>query len=478
MATSSKTLSPGGALLRASRMFSLPNPIPPPPSTNFNDSTTTCFPTHQVITTLPSARKQGDWGLKRPLPLRSTTKSSTPFLRVKAIDTVEQITDFASAADHALTLRKFQELGLPVTSQRSTSENSTVLGLSATNLPQKSAFEDEFDVTDVPPEKRAEARDKRWKFSGPWLAGMPAGEFQKWLIREVRPKRQAFRQFLRQKIADEINEEATQAALEKAEAPPPKIDAASVTEDQVLEYLRKARYDKRSIYDMVGEFLDLAPLRPPSLAHTAVQLGLLSHDSSARVEPSQDIKSPYAESGPPITHPSAGLSYLRTNMYMENHPIYGPQAEHAPVQARLLRPRQLLVSNRARLGVAGFVAEAPQGDTNTNQKSAQRSENRLQHLDPTVVGGQKVWIRPRKAHISSTGRLILSVAEPSKEAVLVARELLGEAVVLGAVKETSPDTPSQPRNALDVRRRYQNFRAPSSSPAPAMSSARDYGLKP
>ncbi|KAL1836465.1 hypothetical protein VTJ49DRAFT_5125 [Mycothermus thermophilus] len=469
MATSSRTLSPGGALLRASRMFSLPAPIPPPPSNNpasphHSETATTAYPTHQVITTLPSARKQGDWGLKRPLPPKSTTRTTHPLLRVKAIDTVEQITDFSSGADHAITLRKFQELGLPVTSQRTAAGDSATSGVNKMYLPQKSAFEDEFDVTDVPPEKRTENLETRWKFSGPWLAGMPPGEFQRWLVREVRPKRAAFREFLRNKIANELNAAAATAALDKAEEAPTPIDVSSVTEDQVIDFLRRMRYDKQPIYDLVGEFLDLAPLKPPTLAQTG-----LPEQTPAKLE-YKDLNSPYAEHGPPVTHPSAGLSYLRTSMYMENHPIYGPQKEHTPAVARVLRPHQSRLGTRAKLGVAGFVVDSgSSGDTKTNQKS----DNRMSSLDPSIVGGQKVWVQPRQAYVDSTGHVMLKVSDASAESVLVAQELVGDAVVLGTVKKTQPLQRTE--TAQDLRSRYK---ARPTSSAPAMSSAQDYGLKP
>ncbi|KAL2267016.1 hypothetical protein VTJ83DRAFT_4293 [Remersonia thermophila] len=469
MATSSRTLSPGGALLRASRMFSLPAPIPPPPSNNpasphHSETATTAYPTHQVITTLPSARKQGDWGLKRPLPLKSTTRTTHPLLRIKAIDTVEQITDFSSGADHAITLRKFQELGLPVTSQRTAAGDSAASSVNKMYLPQKSAFEDELDVTDVPPEKRTENLEMRWKFSGPWLAGMPPGEFQRWLAREVRPKRAAFREFLRGKIASELNEAAATAALDKAEPAPAPIDASSVTEDQVVDFLRRMRYDKQPIYDLVGEFLDLAPLKPPTLVQTG-----LPEQTPIKLE-YKDVNSPYAEHGPPVTHPSAGLSYLRTSMYMENHPLYGPQKEHAPVVARVLRPRQNRLGTRAKLGVAGFVVDSGHcGDAKANQKA----ESSMSILNPDVVGGHKLWVQPRQAYVDSTGHVMLTVSDASQESVLVAQELVGDAVVLGTSKRSQPQQRAE--TALDLRNRYK---ARPTSSAPALSSAQDYGLKP
>src|SRR5271167_5280501 len=116
----SRSVSPGGALLRASRLFSVPPPLPRPAgdlssTAIFNSDTATLpHPIHLSITTPQSSLARGDWGFKRPLPLRSTTKSSTPVIRVDAIDTFEHITEFASAADHSLSLQKWQEMGVPL----------------------------------------------------------------------------------------------------------------------------------------------------------------------------------------------------------------------------------------------------------------------------------------------------------------------------------------------------------------------------
>lgn len=416
---------------------------------------TLSFPTHQVITTLSSSRKAGDWGLKRPLPLKSTTRSSNPMLRIKAIDTIEQITDFTSATDHGITLRKFQELGIPITARRP-ADGSKDSSPAALNLPQKSVFESDIDKTDIPPKQRVNTVDRRWKFTGPWLAGMTQGEFDKWLVKEVRPRRRAFRRFLKTKIAKDMHTAALQSALDKGEqlqADP--IDAESVTDDQLIDYLRMLRHNNQDLYDMVGRFLDLAPIRPPSLDTSSLQPG-------SKVD-LREPSNPYAEHGPPVTHPSAGLSYLRTSMYMENHPIYGPQKDHAPVQARVLTPRRPAQARPAMLGVAGFVATTPLGDTVSNI----RSTSLLDKVDPSVVGGGKVWMRVQKASVDSEGRMVVTLLDASLESKLVAQELLGEAACLGV--QRAAEARAKPESATDIRKRYS---------APTMSSAQGYGFGP
>ncbi|KAK4125900.1 hypothetical protein N657DRAFT_642649 [Parathielavia appendiculata] len=465
----SRSVSPGGALLRASRMFSLPNPIPPPVTdsssgaTSFSSNTATLdFPTHQVITTLSSARKQGDWGLKRPLPLKSTTRSTHPMLRVKAIDTIEQITDYTSATDHGMTLRKFQELGMPLTARRpaggDTGDNSKGKQTATMNLPQKSVFEDELDVTDMHPDKRAKAIDNRWRFNGPWLAGMTEGKFQKWLEKEVRPRRPEFREFLRKKIAGELRAAAANEALDKGTEAPGPVGPSSVTEDQLIDYLRKLRHNNQALYDLVGQFLDLAPLIPPNISQLDLPAGF------SNIEWRQ-MRNPYAEGGPPVTHPSAGISYLRTSMYMDNHPIYGPQKQHPSVVARIVKPRRQAQASPAKLGVAGFIVNTPLGDTKFNSKN----NDLFDKIDPSVVGGPKVWVQPKRASVDANGRVVLTVDDAPAEARLVAQELLGLATCLGARRDEGQA--GRPESASEIRQRY------AAADAPAMSSIQNYGIQ-
>ncbi len=124
MALRRQSLSPAAALLRNSRLFSLPNPLPRPQVGDplggggiikASDTATLPYPTHQAITTTPASLARGDWGLKRPLPNKSyLLKVSDPVLRISQVDTIEQVTDYDSAADHVRTREKWEEMGLPM----------------------------------------------------------------------------------------------------------------------------------------------------------------------------------------------------------------------------------------------------------------------------------------------------------------------------------------------------------------------------
>src|SRR5690348_438613 len=107
-------VSPTANLLRKSRLFSLPPSLSPPAPTatssrvSESETATLPYPIRAAIETPSSSLANGDWGLKRPLPSKSTTgSSSTPVVRVNKLDTFEHITDFESAADHTVTLKKW-----------------------------------------------------------------------------------------------------------------------------------------------------------------------------------------------------------------------------------------------------------------------------------------------------------------------------------------------------------------------------------
>jgi len=448
-------------------MFAVPAPVPAAANRWANafgsDSATEKYPTHQVITTLGSSRKRGDWGLKRPLPLKSTTKTTSALLRVKQIDSVEEITDFAPAP-HAAALRRFQELNLPVSIPLMETRDKNSL-MRRMNMPRRSVFEEDGDFTALDPEKQVTQLDKRWKFSGPWLAGMTPGEFESWLEKKVRPRRPEFRAFLKAKLAEEMSAEARDRAVDSGETVPAVPSPESVTEEQLAQYVQKLRSNNVDLYEMVGRFLDLAPLQPPPLS---VMTGLIA-GSVAEMKISTN---PYAESGPPITHPSAGLSYLRTAMYMDNHPLYGPQKSHPPVEARMLRPRRVGLRNEAKFGVGGFVVDNPLGDTTTNQRRP--GGHAIERFDPTVEGGVKMFTHPQSASIGADGRTVIEVGEAYETDTMIAQELIGAAKVLGM------EMPEQRRfqRSSEIRSSYKTtFHIPTPTPRQSKGKrSHSYGL--
>ncbi|KAI0848119.1 mitochondrial ribosomal protein MRP51 [Daldinia vernicosa] len=462
-----RSVSPGAALLRSSRMFSMPAPIPAPPgdlssaTKHYSPTSTIHFPTHLTVTTTASSRINGDWGFKRPFPLKTTTNTTYPLLRVRQVDSIEQVTDFQSSSDHAMTLRKYQEMNMPISVPISNSHDPH----SAVKY-MKSVFEEDADRTALNDEQKAELANKRWKFSGPWLAGMTDGDFKKFLDKKVRNKRSEFRTFLKKVLAAEMSEERARKARDAGEELPPQLTGDEITDDQLTDYMRELRQDRMTLYTLVSQFLDLAPV---DLATELEMLGRLI--PGKRKEFARG--SPYGATGPPITHPSAGISYLRTRNFQENHAIYGPQLQHPPIKARVLKPTNFATNSyKPSVGIAGFVANIPSEDTVFNaskQRNVSEFSNAMHKLDVDKQGGSKVYVQPNMATVDSTGRIYVTIGDTNAQSELVQKEMVGEGVVFDEVvkKGAIPEVPRNPRDTGSFSAR------PGST---VSSSARGYGL--
>lgn len=391
---SSKALSPTASILRSSRLFSLPPPLPKPApeltlGVTFNsDTATTPYPTQAAIVTTQSARSRGDWGLKRPLPLRSTTKTSTPVIRVHAVDSPQHITDFSSAADHVLTLEKWRELNLSI----SRVNISRVKGIGGSLLPTAltSAFESEVDRTREDPRTTSNAGG-RWKFAGPWLGGRTEGEFERYLDRQVRNRKREFKEFLRQHLKEGKANRRLRVARDEG-----RLDGdesvAEVSDEEVDAELKTLRQDPLlfRLGTLIRAFLDLPALPGGSTA--------------------------YDEVGPPMMHPSGGLSYLRTHAVLPNHPLLGPQAKPAPVEARILIPGQSTtgLGVTPKVGVAGVVTD----DTSLLSALKDKSSG-FNKWDTTTPGGGKTWVHPTKATIDAHGRINLRFDLAQEETIAI-----------------------------------------------------------
>lgn len=301
----------------------------------------------------------------------------------------------------------------------------------------------------------------RWRFRGPWLAGLTGGEFDRYLSKKVRGKREEFHALLKRRMALEMTDENARKAIQAKEEVPPAVDPTSITEEQFTTYLRALRDDKKTLFTLVGRFLDLAPI---STNNESLDI----YKANKAYERRPD--SPYAVQGPPITHPSAGLSYLRTQSYMDNHPIYGPQAAHVPVQARIVTPRSHAQSYSAKLGVGGFITNTPEGSSSFNNRALPGLNKQvipgLFSFDVNATGGSKIYVTPETATIDATGRVQLKVSESSAQSSIVAKELVGEGEVLesAAVESKLP----QPKYA-----RPRGVIRPTTWP---VSSSKNYGI--
>lgn len=343
--------------------------------------------------------------MKRPLPLRSTTKSSTPVIRVYAVDSPQHITEFGSASDHVLTLEKWRELHL------SLSTGDTDIGHTRSLASGTGAFESEQDG------------GRRWKFAGPWLAGQTEGEFERYVARQVQGRMREFKEYLREDLKAEKKQERRRIAQSEGQA-----------------------VDDQSVFEVTDQEVD-AKLK--SLRQDASLSEL-----SAKIRSFLDLPVARGGGGPPMMHPSGGLSYLRTHAVLSNHPLLGPQAKLAPVQARVLMPRQSSTGqgSTAKLGVAGVVTDDTAGLSSFN---VPEERSPLKTWDTTSPGGGKTWVHPTKASIDARGQidLRLEYALPATIEIYTGKRAKAEESKAG---KPSSRPASQSRSQAEIRSSFSS----------------------
>ncbi|KAJ5882036.1 Mitochondrial ribosomal protein MRP51 [Penicillium soppii] len=391
----SARLSPTANLLRKSRLFALPKSLKVPAdqatsrAVYDSDSATLPHPIRASIVTPGSSLARGDWGLKRPLPAKATSeKSSRPVVRVHALDTFEHVTDFESAADHTMTLEKFQELHMPMSLPSRVNYATNVVPR------HQSPFETHLDNTETS-QGLKETGAKQFRHTGPWLAGQTDAEFASYL-KQVSNRKPELLQKLREQFVAKRSAELRKQAQDNGEdfaAGPMKI-----TDEEFNTYIKTLRNDPFALGPVVFDLLDLSS--PP-----AVPSERIGH-KYYQAPPTNLASSEYAISGPPKTHPSAGLSYARSHALIQNHPKFGPQAYQRPVEARILRPKGRFKGkmSRAIAGIGGIAVE----DLNAMAFVEQGTPPGLTSFDASIPGGGKYWVSPIRAAIDSNGRISLS----------------------------------------------------------------------
>ncbi|CAD0108441.1 unnamed protein product [Aureobasidium uvarum] len=431
--------SPTGRLLRNSRLFSLPPPLPAAPIANStagqilrtSDTATQPYPTHQAISAPASSRSRGDWGLKRPLPDRAIPRN-TPHLRIKAIDTLEHITDFESAADHTQSLAKWQDMNIPITLP----PNARTHIVQSSYKSRPSAFTNDYDNTTLQPHgseqttftaeralrerSRQTTQTARWKTQGPHLTSLTEEEFDRYLMNLVRQHKSEFHKFLEAVKSDKKRKH--QEALMRDHADPNTFELelqlrSRLEKGELNEWIKELRdthHDLSSeLSTLVREFFDLPAF--PSTAARQSNTNALANEIAVRTR---------SDAGPPSTHPSAGLGYLLTSAIVNNHPKYGPQSDREPVEARVLRTKE---GNRSRdtkadVGLGGFVTSIQPGSIPGQSRFKDTGRGReapgpLHRLDLSLTGGNKVWLQPRSAYVDEAGRIRLDVGEASTQQV-------------------------------------------------------------
>ncbi|KAJ4359964.1 uncharacterized protein N0V89_000523 [Didymosphaeria variabile] len=463
MALRRQSLSPTANLLRNSRLFSLPNPLPRPQvsesvgagTQKVSDTATLPYPTHQAIATTPRSLARGDWGLKRPLPSRAhIVQTSSPVVKVKQLDTIEHVTDFDSAADHVRTRQKFEELSVPMM------KGMAAMRDEALGLPAAGAFERRSDVTayeldegldeagvvleaikksvlenaakrkgkkdehtfvpfNLPQPDMARHSARRWKHEGPWLPGMSADEFTRYMTEQLSSRKKEFNKYLRHYVKNEIYTSRQVASRSQTPENPLDLDAhlaqqedpefiteqakkwADISEDEIDAGIKKLRSEaavnplqSRLVQRLIVPFLRIPTIK---LKDTTFSADARS-DDTVRYRFDDDV-------APLSTHPSAGLGYLRTNAYLTNHPILGPQDKRAPVQARVIESRNASRQTTAKLGVAGFVTNDEFVSTGERSGRFRANEDPAYDIDVRTEGGAKVNILPQFASVTNNGRI-------------------------------------------------------------------------
>ena len=270
---------------------------------------------------------------------------------------------------------------------------------------------------------------QRWKYAGPWIAGMSEGEFQQFLERRIEGRKGEWREYLRKyQVEEAIKQRRSRArdvgqplSAQDIEKLKRHLRPTDADLDELEKGLREEHTSDPSnknlsstLTALLTSFLDL-PTIPNSQSSdpnmSKVKDPLLQHLAPTMI----------AEEGPPSTHPGAGLSYLRTNAIMENHPLYGPQKYRKPVEARVVRPRTANGPNErnAKLGVGGVVAQDSASATYTSGQRIPEDDKMAHQLDPNSEGGNKLWVETKGAYVSEKGHLHLQLERADRDAVSV-----------------------------------------------------------
>ncbi|KAF1998752.1 hypothetical protein P154DRAFT_494778 [Amniculicola lignicola CBS 123094] len=461
-----QNLSPTAKLLRSSRLFSIPSPLPTPPvsepfgagAQKGSATATLPYPTHQAIATTPASLARGDWGLKRPLPSRShLLQVSNPVLRIKQLDSVEQITDFESAADHVRTREKWAELATPMMMGSNSTDNKDL-----TVVYPKSAFEPAADVTAYegefglnkaalfldaikasgkkpkpikfqhfsPPAYEPRTGIRRWKHEGPSLPNMSANEFTEYIEKKLHNRREEFHACLLVYVKSEIyaTRASASSASDKENVPlDPKEAAiyqakkerqwARITQEDIDAKIRALR--KETAADPLNSKL-FQYLITPFLRLPPLKLKATEYSADGKDWKFSDDTMPHS------THPSAGLGYLKTKSYLTTHPILGPQRQPAPTEARVVQPRATGTKKEptARLGVAGFVADDEHRNSSVNKSPSASAQTSVDYLNVDIEGGLKIWVEPQFGSVTSDGRISLKLARRSGAEIAVKKGAL------------------------------------------------------
>ncbi|PUU75281.1 mitochondrial ribosomal protein subunit-domain-containing protein [Tuber borchii] len=317
----SKAASPGAAILRQSRLFAMPKPLPPPLSYRLGHQEPAPYPTVQAITAPTASRVRGNWGLKRDVPHKITHTT----MRVTELDTIERFMTFESANDDVLTLKKWHEIDLPLV------KSPTLVGeLMAATRPIDSVFDDNLSA----------GEGYKWKYLGPFLLDMPADEFKRYVLKKVKPRQKEFEAFVEKHMA------GARGVYESAATADGETRKVKVNMDEL-------RADTMKFLGLVADFLDIPRSGRPYRTHPSAGLHYtrsaahIPYDPEHGPRPSRSVPGRSLNSGPP--NPVVGVggvaAVLReNNNYLGNNRTHGDRR-----QVRDYEPRSAYISTRGRI---------------------------------------------------------------------------------------------------------------------------------
>lgn len=295
-----------------------------------------------------------------------------------------------------MTLQKFQEFHLPISLPSLEPKSST----SSPKRAHQSPFESHLD--NVSASKGTEG-SQVYRHSGPWLGGQSEVQFQRYL-EQLRQKKPELLSQLRKQYSQRLAIQRRKVAQDKGElGDESNQEPVKVTDEQFQAWLKTLRSDKRKAGAEMTRLLDLHSLS------AQLPLEMIGSKDYYQASATRLSSGQYANSGPPRTHPSAGLAYSRSGALLYNHPSYGPQEYERPVEARCLgsKTRKRRTRRRAVLGVGGMVLEDGTDGTDDHLRG-------LEYLDPTIPGGGRVYVSPQRASISANGTINLETIRAEK----------------------------------------------------------------
>lgn len=241
-------------------------------------------------------------------------------MRVTELDTIERFMTFESANDDVLTLKKWQEIDLPLV------KSPALVGeLSAATRPLDSVFDDNSSA----------GEGYKWKYLGPFLLDMPADEFKRYVLKKVKPRQKEFEAFVEERMA---------AATADGETGKVKVEVN----------MNELRADTLKFLGLVTDFLDIPrsggrPYRthPSAGLHYTRSAAHIPYDPEHGPRPSRSVPGRSLNSGPatPVVGIGGVAALLReNNNYFSSSRTHGDRR-----QVRDYEPRSAYISTRGRI---------------------------------------------------------------------------------------------------------------------------------